>query len=674
MLATSRAPLHLYGEQQYPLSPLALPQLQNLPPAERLARVAAVALLLERAQAVRPDFTLSPGERRRARGDLRPPGRAAPRARARRRRLKVLPPAALLARLGTRLEVLTDGPADWPSRHRSLRGAVAWSYDLLEPGEQALFRRLAVFAGGCSLGAAEAVCGLGAHGRGVVLHGLASLVDKSLVQQAAGADDEPRFALLETMREYGREQVEECGELPAVRRRHAEYFLAVAEDAEWKIWSAETPRYLALLEREHDNFRAALAWSLEAGAAEIGLRLAGALAWFWFIRGYFSEGRRWLEQLLAAGGSGDSLGRAKALNGLGNLANRQGEYDLAAARLEESLAICRRLGSRVDTAFALNNLGMVAYQRGEYDRAEALLEEALGLYGDLVEQPHLARTLGNLGIVARARGDAERAAGLHERALTLARAVGHREVIGWALNILGGIARDRGEHDRAAVLLEESIDVYRAMGHKWRAAMALRTLADVEQLRGNPARSAALYRECLGLYQDLGLGDKSGVALCLAGLAGAAAMEGLRARAARLGGAAAALREAGNAPLDPTDQGGFERQLRAARPGLADEKLASAWAEGGATPLERVVDDALSLAERAGRPHPRRSDLTRREREVAALVARGLTDRQIAVELVVSGRTVVHHLEHIREKLGFRSRAQIAAWAVEHGLHPIGRD
>ncbi len=379
VLVTSRATLHLSHEHQFPVSPLALPPGKHSVGVEALSQYAAVALFIHRALVVKPDFVVTPASAPALaeicqRLDGLPLAIELAAARTR-----LLPPQALLARLAHRLPLLTGGSRDLPARHQTLRATIEWSFDLLDASEQRLFARLAMFAGGWTVEAAERVCagvGSGADAQVdqvAVLDGLASLRDQSLVQQEPALDpeDEPRFTMLETIREYALERLAANGETEETSRRHAGYYLALAEAAEPELRGPAQGVWLTRLETEHDNLRAALHWSLESGAEETALRLGGALWRFWYMHGHLSEGRRWLEMALAKSSAVPASVQAKVFNGAGNLAYGQSDYARAAAWHEASLALQRDLGDKAGLAASLTNLGNIAWSQGDYVRAQA---------------------------------------------------------------------------------------------------------------------------------------------------------------------------------------------------------------------------------------------------------------------------------------------------------------
>lgn len=600
VLVTSRTPLRVYGEHAAPVLPLGLPDLARLPPPEQLAGYEAVGLFVARAQAARPDFALS--------------AQNAPAVAALCHRLDGLPlaielaaarsrlmtPRALLARLEgayghTPLQVLVGGERDRPARQQTLRGAIAWSYDLLDQGEQALFRRLAVFAGGCTLPAVEAVCAVaGEPGDPFAgcdpLEPLAALIDHSLLRLAGQPDpqagtQEPRFGMLQTIREYALERLEAAGETEALRRQHAAYYLALAEEAAPRLNGAQQADWLARLEQEHDNLRVALQWARESGEVECGLQLAGRLGRFWWMRGHLSEGRRWLEELLALAGSDRQASTAQALIWAATLATEQGDFGRAVALAERSLALCQDLGDGAGLALSLNVLGTVAQYQGAYDRATALYERGLALCRDVTDKAGSALLLNNLAVVVSTQGNDERAAALWEESLTLGRELGDSWGIATALASLGDVARDRGDDRRAAALHQESLALRRELGDRWGIADSLASLACVTHAQGEYARAAALYGESLALYHDVG--DTWGRTVCLEGLAKVAGAQGQEERAARLLGAAAAQREAIGAPLPPAERAVCDRLVAAARTALGEEAFTRAWAEGYARPSEQ---------------------------------------------------------------------------------------
>ncbi|HMA32865.1 MAG TPA: tetratricopeptide repeat protein, partial [Chloroflexia bacterium] len=521
-------------------------------PLADLAHSPAVMLFVERALDVSPAFALTPENAPAVaaicqRLDGLPLAIELAAA-----RIRVLPPAALLARLAsptptTSLHLLTGGARDLPARHQTLRNAIAWSYDLLDSPEQMLFRRLAVFVGGCTLAAAEHVTG---DEGAFVFAGLDSLVSKSLLRHEPGAGEEPRFQMLETIREYALEQLGASGEVGGLQQAHAGYYLTLAEIAEPALEGAEQGVWLDRLEQEHDNLRAALHWALGQADPAPALRLSGALWHFWYVHGYWSEGLHWLEETLAGRFGLPLAVQAKALKGAGVLATELGDYDRARAYFEENLAQRRALADRPGIADALNNLGLLAHNQGDYAPAQQFFAESLALRRDLGDPYPIAVTLNNLGLVAADQGDYGQAVGFYEESLALARQLDDAQGIAIALSNLGEVALAQGHYDQAR----------------------------------------QLHTESLSLCWDLG--DKQGIALCLEGLAGVAGAQGAAERAAQLLGASEALRTTIGAQLQQSNRSAYDQLVAAAQAQLDATTWAAAWAAGASRPLAQVVAEA----------------------------------------------------------------------------------
>ena len=576
ILVTSREVLHLQSEQEYPVPPLALPRLPTEPDHGADAALGtvvqspAVTLFVERARAARPDFRLSAANARAiaeicARLDGLPLAIELAAA-----RVKLMTPQALLARLARRLALLTDGPRDLPARQRTLRDTIAWSDDLLSENERLMFRRLAVFAGGWTLEAVEGVCPIGRGLTGTLLDGLASLMDKSLVREHQELDGETRFGMLETIREYALDQLEATGELESLRAEHAAYYLALAERAEPALTGPEQAEWLARLEREHDNVRAALAWARETGNGGLGLRLAVAVWRFWYTHGHVAEGLAWLEMMLLMAPEDDPGAapplwagrRARALYGAATLANIQGDDARASALFERSLALSRQIDDKPAAAGALNALGVMVLQGGDVDRAIAYFEESLDL--------------------SRAGGDAW--------------------AIGRALVSLGQSAYVRGDHERAAAYLRECLDLMRREGSQSYSAVALINLGHVMRAQRRYDRAAGLYREALALSE--GLGDRLRMARALDGLAATDAALSEHARAARLLGAAEAIRESLGAGPHPIDRPSLDDTRRTLQAALGDDALDRAVTDGRAMPPEEIARMAEATRPvKDGAPH-----------------------------------------------------------------------
>ncbi len=593
VLATSRTPLRLYGEHEFPVPPLSLPDTAFLPPVESLTRYEAVRLFVDRARAIRPDFSLTEENAPAVieictRLDGLPLAIELAAA-----RIKLLPPQAMLTRLGNRLKLLTGGARNLPERQRTLRNAIAWSYEMLDEGEKKLFARLAVFSGGSTLEGIEEVCDPQGDLPMDALEGVSSLLDKSLLRQEEGQGAEPRLMMLETIREFALEKFEESDDSEAIKRAHCEYFLALAEEAEPRLWGPEDAAWLARLEREHDNMRAALSWTVEHEEAELALRLGGALRWFWYMEGYYSEGRRWLEVALGKDWGTAAQARAEALEGVGWLAWGQGDLDGAHAAAEEGLKLSTEAGlGDVVVANFQNVLGeAVVRQRGDYERAEDLLEESLALHRKARDNRGVAWSLGNLANVSSDRGNYERAKELYEEGLSLSRELGGAELLGAYLISLGYEFLLEGNPEKATALNEEAVVLYRKRRHGGRLQIALDNLGWAALVRGDLGRAEALHGESLVLCRERG--DKLIGSESIEGLACAAEAKGDADRAAILFGAAEALRETEGYQLAPRDNALREPYLAPARSRVGEAVWAAAWKKGRSMAFEETITYAL---------------------------------------------------------------------------------
>jgi non-specific serine/threonine protein kinase len=598
ILATSREDLEVAGEHRYQVPSLSVPDLTHLPPPERLAESAAVALFVARARERRADFALTAQNARVvaelcARLDGIPLALELAAA-----RVGSMPVQAIAGRLDDRFRLLTGGPRDALPRHRTLQATLDWSYDLLSSSEQLLLARLAVFAGGWTLDAAEAV----GAGEGIqaweVLDLLESLVTKSLAH-LEDTGQGARYGLLETVRHYAwerlrawppQDQTERC----ATQDRHLAWSLALAEAGAAALTGPGQGEWLARLEAEHDNLRAALAYSLaQPAGARQGLALAGALWRFWYLRGHLGEGRRWLEQALAlAPEVGDAArARARALHGAGVLAMLQDDNAQAVTLLETSLALYRDLGDRQGLASALNGLGNVAIEMGDYARAAARHSESLALRREIGDRHGVASSLGNLAYIARARGDLDTAAGLHEESLALRRELGDAQGVATAMHNLAGVAWERGDFTRAEALYGESLALRRHLNDRSGIEATLRDLAMMRVEAGrDTTESIALLRESLAISRALA--NRLGMARALEGLALAWQAEQPE-RAVRLLSAAAAIRREIATPPAPRQQRILDQNRAALRERLGDAPFDAAWEVGRLTLAEYIVDEAL---------------------------------------------------------------------------------
>ncbi len=721
MVVTSREVLHVRAEHEFAVPPLALPDPKRLPDPVALSQFEAVALFVERAQAVKADFQLTTANARAiaeicVRLDGLPLAIELAAA-----RIKLLPPQALLARLEQRLAVLTGGARDVPARQQTLRNTITWSYDLLTPEEQGLFRRLSVFVGGCTLQAAEAVCTALDHGDGAgqVLDGVASLINKSLLQQTEQEGEEPRLLMLETIREYGLECLVASGEMEATRQAHAAYYLRLTEEAEQSLLGAEQVQWLERLEREHDNVRAALSWLIESGELETALRLGGALWRFWWMRGHLSAGRAVLERMLMAPGEVASSIRARALTGAGVLAGEQGNWSQAEAFCGESLRLFRELQDSRGIVTSLWMLGHVAITTGKYAAAHTLGEEALSLSHQADDTWGIATSLEILTSTAHDEGKYEEARARGEEYLTYARKAADTRAIAHALLMLGLVNFSLGDLVRGHTLLTEGLALAKQVGDERNIAYALSYLGMVAFLQGEYAVAPALFEEslvhagrvgdreaiawgrfgqgmlaffqgdyavartqleeCLRILRQLDYHNMFLVALCLEGLGCVATTLGEPMWAARLWGKAETVRAVGGPSMPPVVRTIYEQFVSTACTQLDEQAFAGAWAEGRMMTLEHVLaaqgaamvpGEISSVAQPATTrtlpTYP--AGLTAREVDVLRLVAQGLTDAQVAEKLVVSPRTVNWHLTSIYGKLQVSSRSAATRYAIEHHL------
>ncbi len=757
IVVTSREALHLSWEHEWPVPPLLLPA-PTAAGADTIAQSAAVRLFVERARAHQPGFALTEDHAEVVKDIcIRLDGLplAIELAAA---ATKVLPLAAIQARLNQRLLLLTGGPRDAPVRQQTLRAAVAWSYGLLSGDERAMFRALSVFVGGFTLEAAEAIVEpLGVDSQGVLEHAR-SLVDKSLVLPAASTTDAlPRFRMPETIREFALEQLSASAEFELVQERHAHYFLHLADQGGLELSDLKLRTWLDRLEAEHDNLRAVLQWSeAAADAGDTGARLSSALMMFWFVRGYFGEGRGWYERVLArqhgAGqlpavyakvlwsaafvswrqGAYESAGRlsersvsasqrhdvsdvvmASAVRGLiavhqsqyalahetldrgrelaaqtnsgvghawilailGVLAYLEGDYPLARRWSEESLAMCRDLRQPTAIAMNLDNLGTIARRLGEYRLAQRLHQESLTLSQQLKDRAAVAQSLANLGQVAKALGDVDAAGAHYIEALQIRREIGDRRGVAITCGNLGALAVAGGDYDTAQARLEESLAAARAVGDKRALSAALHHLAGIAFERGDLAAAAAGYCESLQVSEQLD--DRWGAARALDGGALLLCAQSRPEASLELSELSDALLNSLGVHRAPADHSAYEQLRSNLRNGL------EAPAPRVTTPRARAVDVRFAVARARSllgqqssnspddNPAESESDvLSPRERQVAHLVARGLTNREIAGELVIAERTADTHVSNVLSKLGLRTRAQIAAWMAERDRVP----
>jgi non-specific serine/threonine protein kinase len=635
VLVTSRMRLRLSEEREVPVLPLALASHEDHAAAVDPNASPAVLLFVARARAVTPNFALTDQNAATIaeicqRLDGLPLAIELAAA-----RVKALPPAALLARLERRLPLLTGGSRDVPARQRTMRDAIAWSYDLLSDAEQTLFRRLGVFVGGFTLEAAEAVGGQ-PDADVDLLDGVMALLDASLLRLEEQAEDAPRYQMLETVREYALEQLELCGEADDIRARHATHFVALAERADAEFFGSQEIAWLDWCTAEVANLRAVLEWSTHDGRDPVlGLRLGAALWWFWLRRASLREGRAWLERGLAHGQGVPTGVRAKALAVAGELANFQADYAPALAWLEESLALSATIPDPMGLAQAQLFLGDCLQSRDELEASIPPLEAALSGFRTLEATGWAGCTLYYLAVTAARMHNVARARALADEALHLCRQAGFRSGMAMTFGRLGTQAFQEGRYDEAE--------------QHFREALALR----------------------------LALNDRYGMANQLTELAQVIAAQGKAERAARLDGAAAALRHATGATIAQAQRADYDQFIAALRDRLGHDRFEALWTAGHPQTAEHAVASARELITEtlAGSVSSSRSDaprspagLTPRERDVLRLLVAGQTDREIAATLFIGPRTVQTHVANVFVKLTVNTRAEAAAVAVRRGL------
>lgn len=629
VLTTGRAPLKIRGEHEYPVRPLALPETSAVQTVDAVARSGSVQLFLERARAVVPAFELNEANVSAVavicrRLDGLPLALELVAA-----RVRVLSPAELLGRLDRLLPLLAGGSRDLPERQQTMEAAIAWSYDLLAVPVQELFRTLSVFAGGWSLDAAEHV------GSGVdIIDMLGSLVEQSLVVAMPLPDGSTRYRMLEPVRQFAAQRVDDASQRDIVQDAHLTWCLDLVQRAGPELRGPDQQLWLDRLEQEHDNLRAALAWSSRAPSdRERHVQLATGLWRFWETRGHLTEGRRWLEGALTVEGNvpdsllgeahnaagnlardqgdhkqaihhyetslairqqiGDPLGMAQSLNNLGNVMSDEGQYGRATTLYAEALLYFRQLGQEWDIANTLNNLGITLGQRGDYQQATRLLEEALSLREQLGERTSQARTLDALGVVKRKQGDLAGAEDLHSRSLAIRQALGDMRGSAIALHNLGVVASHQRHFDRAEDLFARSMEYRRHVGDNYGVALLLCSRAHMERQRGDLSRAATLYHDALTMQVRIGLSEE--IAGCLLGLADVAAATGDAATGARLLGASDRHREEMDQALPVIDLPDYRRVHAMLEQALGQQEARRLVSDGRALTLEQAIDLALEV-------------------------------------------------------------------------------
>jgi predicted ATPase/DNA-binding CsgD family transcriptional regulator len=658
ILATSRERFRLAGEREFPVPPLAMPELADVADLARLAANPSVALLVRRTHAVLPDFQIT-RQNARAIAEICVRLDGLPLAiELAAARLKLFTPAELAGRLGQRMRLLTGGPRDVPIRHRTLRAAIEWSHDLLTPPERISFRRLSVFAQGWTLEAAEQVCG----GPGLdVFAAMSSLVDKSMLRRTVHPDETAEFSMLESLREFAAERLAASGEAAAARSQHAAHFARLATEAEAGIGTADETIWWDWIGREHGNLRAALDHSLAAGDIGSALRLGSALGWYSYTRGYLGEGQAVLGLVLSAATDADDAPAGQKPAG-------QKPADAPPGHPPPADVM----------SGALLAGGVVAWGSGDLDGAAELLRRSLPGAGGR----RTAIATAFLGHVARDRGDYDEALARYREAERLWAELGNRRGVAWARHDLGLLARERGDYAAAEPLLRDSLDRFEDLGYPWAIAWSSWALGTVllgsgPLGSGRAAEAAPLLVEALAGYEAVD--DRRGVAQCFEALATLASAQGAHEAATRLLAAASALRLALAAPPREAERRTRDLAETAARGALRPEAYDHARHAGRTMPLAAAIGLARSVAaacrEAADSPGQAGSAgpagdvaLTPRERQVAALVATGRTNRQIGRALGIAEKTAEVHVHNIMGKLGAHGRAEVAVWAVARGL------
>lgn len=680
LLATSREPLHVDVEQQYAVRPLPVPSLKKPLAAADLERIPATALFLDRARLVEPGFPLTEAAARAvAEICVRLDGLplAIEMAAA---QVKFLAPEAMARELARSPRTLVSSARNLPERHRTLHSCIAWSYDLLTPAQQAVFKAVAAFRGGFSPEAAEAVAGEPLAQ--AVPDAVVALVDKSLLEVAPQPDGTPRLTPLESVREFALELLEASGEAEDVRRRHARYYLGLAQRLDRLIRGPEQDVRANQLEAEQDNFRAAMTWAIATGQTDLAADLGWALHWFWYFYGHNREGREWLARVLTSDPPSSPPARARALAAAGVLAWSISEYRESDRWLSEAVPLLREAEDAAGLAAALHYFGHVLdLVRGERREALGAFEESIATFRQIGDAWGAAFSTNCSGLALAGLGEFERAVARMDEAHLGYQGVGDRRLLAWGRADLGSVLASKGDAARAARLLRSSVSMLRTSGASVRLAWALAELGDIALREGDRAGALAFYKEVLILTRELGMRP----AVTLGGIGIIAWSMGDARTAARMLGAADAVARAietrggsvalsAGAPLKHKEL--LEETAAQVRRSLGDAAFEAAWTEGASAGLDEIVEEALAIedeppapVERAAHDHADAGPLSRREREVATLIAQGLSNREIARALLIGHRTVATHVQSILNKLGVDRRSQIAAWAAARGLH-----
>ncbi|MGB3306928.1 MAG: tetratricopeptide repeat protein [Thermomicrobiales bacterium] len=717
ILVTSRVPLGIEGEQRFPLDPLSVPGRTALT-LDAVAAADAVTLFVQRAQAAAGTFSLTAANAPDVAAICQQLDGLPLAIELAAARMNILPPAALRARLGNRLQVLTGGRRDMPDRLRTMRQAIAWSYDLLPPDEQTLFRRLSVFAGGIPLDAVEAMIDPDDASERSALDLMTHLVNHSLVRSLATADGEPRFSMLETLREYGREQLAACGDDGIAHRNHARYFERLIIEADAHLAGSDQHVWFACVAQELDNLRVMLEWSLTAGDPACALQVSGILWRVWSAHGLPTEGRAWLKRVLAsdvdrrspgyvaalyaagilaqdqndiagaeelftrgfelAGSIGDTAGQIKIAVGIGSIAHDRGEYDRALIFHGKAADLARATGNDRGMALALGSMGAVAYFQGNYDQAEEYWAESRQLLHSLGDAQTESAVVSNLAGLALDRGQLDRAEALLTEILALQRQLGDTRLLAFTYANLGDLWVQRHDVDKAEVYLRQALDIFQDLEDALHEAMAIVSQADLLVWRGEVGKAAELFVRSARTLHDFG--DHRSMSMAMTRLALLASAHRPQDAAVLFGASDAIRKEIAVFPVE---------RLRAAREAamcqceraLGKAAFSAAWQAGAALSAEEAVSRMASVARAlattqedstpqviAGSDTAPASLLTEREMDVLRLLAEGQSTAEIAETLFISPRTATTHVTHILAKLDVNSRAGAVAAAIRQGL------
>ena len=724
ILATSREALGVAGEMAYHVPSLAVPDPQHLPPIESLSQYDAVRLFIDRAISIQSTFNVNNHNAPAVAQICHRLGGIPLAIELAAARVKVFSAEEIEARLDDRFRLLTGGSRMALPRQQTLRALIDWSFDLLSEPERMLLSRLSVFAGGWTFDAAEFVCvdnlspqspsliGKGVRGLGGqdILDLLCHLIDKSLVL-AEGHDGTTRYRMLETIRQYAREKLLESGELDTVQDQHLNFFLLLAEELEPQLRRDRQQEYLDRLEREHDNLRAALEWSLRMHRDGQMLRLGIALFLFWRQRDFWSEARKWYKVMLAliakpehdamratilavaasiemwtgnlegakqwaraclesSQMSGERRRQAVALTVLGEVAWEQNEFAEAQMFLEQALALFRQVDDQMGVADALHWLGHLALGQGDHARSRLFFQDSYTRLKDFGDQVSLTLLLSDLGLVSYLQEDYAMARAYSEQDMALCQEIGSKFGMAKTLNLLGDLARCEGDAGRANALYNESYSLFKELGSSQITA-ALHNLAHVYLSQGDGVQAAKLFTRASNEFRELG--DEKGITDCVMGLASVAIQMGQPEKGARLFGACEKIKQENGTTWWPANHIAYKRYLSRLHEQLDDASFNAVWNEGRAMTLEQAFEYALVQPVESAQPiaaaqPPDPNVLTPREIEVLRLAQAGLSDAKIAEKLVISPRTVNTHLSSIYGKLGVNSRSAATRYALDHKL------